>query len=91
VNRALDVAAATLGLVVMSPVLAAAAAAIKLEDGGPMLFRQTRVGRDGVDFELRLLGDHGFQLVGMGARTLRSDTACVALLALLHEAIRTSG
>jgi RsmE family RNA methyltransferase len=43
------------------------------------------------DFELRLLGQHGFRLVGMGARTLRSDTACVALLALLHEAIRTSG
>ena len=26
--------------------------------------------------------------VGMGGRTLRSDTACVALLALLHEALR---
>src|SRR5439155_13549851 len=52
VNRALDVAVAGLGLVVASPVLAAAAAAIKLEDGGPVLYRQTRVGRDGVDFEL---------------------------------------
>lgn len=51
-NRALDVAAATLGLALSSPLLAAAAVAIKLEDGGPVLFRQTRVGRDGVDFEL---------------------------------------
>jgi RsmE family RNA methyltransferase len=40
------------------------------------------------DFELDLLGAHGFGAVGMGARTLRSDTACVALLALLHDALR---
>jgi lipopolysaccharide/colanic/teichoic acid biosynthesis glycosyltransferase len=52
VNRACDVAAATLGLVLASPLIAAAAVAIKLEDGGPVLFRQTRVGREGVDFEL---------------------------------------
>jgi RsmE family RNA methyltransferase len=48
------------------------------------------VGPEGgwTDFELRLLAAHGFGAVGMGARTLRSDTACVALLALLHEATR---
>ena len=51
-NRAADVALAALGLVVTSPVLAAAALVIKLEDGGPVLFRQTRVGKDGRDFEL---------------------------------------
>jgi lipopolysaccharide/colanic/teichoic acid biosynthesis glycosyltransferase len=52
VNRAADVALAGLGLVVASPFLAAAALAVKLEDGGPILFRQTRVGKDGADFEL---------------------------------------
>jgi lipopolysaccharide/colanic/teichoic acid biosynthesis glycosyltransferase len=52
VNRALDVALAGFGLVVTSPVLAAAALAIKLDDGGPALYRQTRVGKDGADFEL---------------------------------------
>ncbi len=51
-NRALDVAAAAAGLVVASPLLAAAAVAIKLEDGGSVLFRQRRVGKDGADFEL---------------------------------------
>ena len=40
------------------------------------------------DFEIRLLTSHGFQRVGMGARTLRTDTACIALLALVHDAIR---
>ncbi len=34
------------------------------------------------DFEIELLRARGFQPVSMGARTLRSDTACIALLAL---------
>ncbi|MER3603369.1 MAG: hypothetical protein C4298_06150, partial [Thermus sp.] len=51
-NRAADVAIAGLGLVLASPVLALAALAIKLEDGGPILYRQRRVGKDGVEFEL---------------------------------------
>ena len=38
-------------------------------------------------FELGLLADHGFQPAGMGARTLRSDTACVALLAIARSAM----
>jgi lipopolysaccharide/colanic/teichoic acid biosynthesis glycosyltransferase len=51
-NRVLDVTLAGLGLVVASPLLAAAALAVKLEDGGPVLFRQSRVGKDGEDFDL---------------------------------------
>jgi len=38
--------------VLASPFLAVAAVAIKLEDRGPVLYRQTRVGRAGADFEL---------------------------------------
>jgi lipopolysaccharide/colanic/teichoic acid biosynthesis glycosyltransferase len=51
-NRALDVAIAGTGLVLASPALALSALAVKLEDRGPVLYRQVRVGRDGVDFEL---------------------------------------
>ena len=51
-NRAADVAIAGSALVVASPLLGLAAAAVKLGDRGPVLYRQTRVGRDGVDFEL---------------------------------------
>ena len=51
-NRALDKAIAGLGLALASPVLVAAAVAIKLEDRGPVLYRQTRVGQGGRDFEL---------------------------------------
>ena len=51
-NRALDVAIADAGLALASPLLAGAALAVKLGDGGPVLFKQTRVGKDGRDFEL---------------------------------------
>jgi lipopolysaccharide/colanic/teichoic acid biosynthesis glycosyltransferase len=52
VNRALDAVGAGLVLAVTSPALALSALAIKLEDGGPVLYRQRRVGRDGAEFEL---------------------------------------
>jgi lipopolysaccharide/colanic/teichoic acid biosynthesis glycosyltransferase len=52
VNRALDVAGASVALALASPVLAVAALAIKLEDRGPVLYRQRRVGKDGGEFEL---------------------------------------
>lgn len=51
-NRALDVAIAGAGLAVSSPVLALGALAVKLQDGGPVLYKQVRVGKDGKDFEL---------------------------------------
>ncbi|GIU93830.1 MAG: hypothetical protein KatS3mg012_0287 [Gaiellaceae bacterium] len=51
-NRLADVLIAGTGLALTSPVLGLAALAIKLEDGGPVLYRQTRVGKDGKDFEL---------------------------------------
>jgi lipopolysaccharide/colanic/teichoic acid biosynthesis glycosyltransferase len=52
VNRALDLAGASLGLALASPFLAIAALGIKLEDRGPVLYRQRRVGQDGREFEL---------------------------------------
>jgi exopolysaccharide biosynthesis polyprenyl glycosylphosphotransferase len=44
-KRMLDVGASALALVVALPIVLVAAAAIKLEDGGPILFQQKRVGR----------------------------------------------
>jgi lipopolysaccharide/colanic/teichoic acid biosynthesis glycosyltransferase len=45
-NRAADLAVAGTALVVSSPLLALAAIAIKLEDGGPVVYRQSRDGKD---------------------------------------------
>jgi lipopolysaccharide/colanic/teichoic acid biosynthesis glycosyltransferase len=52
VNRTLDAAVAGLGLGLASPVLAVAAIVIKLDDGGPVFYRQRRVGLNGREFEL---------------------------------------
>src|SRR5437763_2823662 len=51
-NRAADLFVSGVALVVSAPLLGLGALAVKLEDGGPVLYRQTRVGRDGEDFEL---------------------------------------
>jgi len=75
-NRALDVAIAGTGLAITSPLLAAAAVAVKLGDGGPVLFRQTRVGKDGRDFELLKLRTMvvGAERQGAGYAVDRGDS-----------------
>jgi lipopolysaccharide/colanic/teichoic acid biosynthesis glycosyltransferase len=51
IKRAFDCALSGLGLVVSVPLWMLIAMAIKLEDGGPVFFRQTRVGLGGRTFE----------------------------------------
>ncbi len=46
-KRLLDIVGAAVGLVVTSPLMLAAAVSVKVEDGGPVLYRQTRVGEGG--------------------------------------------
>jgi lipopolysaccharide/colanic/teichoic acid biosynthesis glycosyltransferase len=75
VNRAADVAIAGSALVLASPVLALAALAIKLDDGGPVFYRQTRVGKEGSDFELLKLRTMivGAETMGAGLSVNRGD------------------
>src|SRR5918912_4494095 len=74
-NRAADVVGGTIGLLLASPVLAAAAVAIKLEDGGPILYRQRRVGYQGRDFDLLKLRTMvvGAERQGAGFAVNRGD------------------
>lgn len=51
-KRSLDVALASAGLVLTLPVTLLVAAAIKLEDGGSIFFRQVRLGRDACRFRV---------------------------------------
>jgi hypothetical protein len=60
-KRTLDLAASTIGLIVMGPFLLAAMLAIRLQDGGPALYKQTRVTLQGREFQI-------FKL-----RTMRAD------------------
>ena len=52
IKRATDITLTSLGLIVISPLLAIIALAVKLSDGGPVIFRQTRVGLDGSTFTM---------------------------------------
>ncbi len=51
-KRGFDLAVALLALVLFSPVMCAAALAIAIESPGPIFFRQERVGKDGVPFNI---------------------------------------
>jgi lipopolysaccharide/colanic/teichoic acid biosynthesis glycosyltransferase len=52
VKRAIDIAGALLGLVLLSPLFLAVALVIRVVDGSPVLFRQPRVGRLGRHFTI---------------------------------------
>lgn len=51
-KRLLDILIASTTLILLFPVLLAVAAAVRLEDGGPVFFRQVRVGRGGREFPM---------------------------------------
>jgi exopolysaccharide biosynthesis polyprenyl glycosylphosphotransferase len=51
-KRTFDVLVASLMLILLSPLLLAVAVGIKLTSAGPVLFRQTRVGRNGREFQM---------------------------------------
>ncbi len=51
-KRMLDVVGAGVGLMLLSPVFAVLALVIRLDDGGPVFFRQTRVGRGATEFSI---------------------------------------
>lgn len=51
IKRAFDIIGSAVLLLLASPVLLATAVAIKLEDGGPVIFRQPRVGLKGEEFD----------------------------------------
>jgi lipopolysaccharide/colanic/teichoic acid biosynthesis glycosyltransferase len=51
-KRAFDIVAASAGLVILAPLLGVLAALVRAHDGGPVWFRQVRVGRGGVPFSI---------------------------------------
>lgn len=52
VKRTTDIVLTALGLVAISPLLLVVALAVKLQDGGPVIFSQTRIGRGGAEFTM---------------------------------------
>lgn len=79
IKRALDVAGASVGLLVLSPVLLAIAAAVLVSDGRPVLFRHVRPGRGGVPFTL------------LKFRTMRALRPGEVLYAMDHQRVTRLG
>jgi lipopolysaccharide/colanic/teichoic acid biosynthesis glycosyltransferase len=87
VNRALDVAIGGLGLVISCPLVALGALAVKLEDRGPVLYKQVRVGKDGEDFELLKLRTMvvGAEKQGAGYAVDRGDSRITSVGRVLRR------
>ncbi len=68
IKRTIDLVLASVFLVLLAPLLLLIAIAIKLDSRGPVFYRQTRVGRDGLHF--RILK---FRSMVDGAERLRAD------------------
>jgi lipopolysaccharide/colanic/teichoic acid biosynthesis glycosyltransferase len=87
VNRATDVTVAGTALVLAAPVLGLAALAVKLGDRGPVLYRQTRVGKDGEDFELLKLRTMvvGAETQGAGFAVDKGDSRITAAGRILRR------
>jgi lipopolysaccharide/colanic/teichoic acid biosynthesis glycosyltransferase len=73
--RVLDLLIATIALVILSPLILAAAIAIKLGSRGPVFYRQRRVGLDDREFEMLKLRTmvQGSDPVGVGTIVSRED------------------
>jgi lipopolysaccharide/colanic/teichoic acid biosynthesis glycosyltransferase len=87
IRRALDLAGASLALLLSAPVLALAALAIRLESPGPVIYRQRRVGLDGRQFDALKLRTmvQGAEHIGAGLAVDANDTRITRVGALLRR------
>jgi len=80
-KRGFDIVFSALALLLLSPVLLAVAVAIKVDDGGPVLFRQQRVGLRGEPFTI-----HKFRTMSLDAEAkIDSMIAAAGGTALLFK------
>ena len=68
VKRMMDIPIALIALLLLSPLMLAIAFAIKVDSAGPVLFRQTRVGREGRTFTM-----YKFRSMRMDAEEMRGQ------------------
>jgi lipopolysaccharide/colanic/teichoic acid biosynthesis glycosyltransferase len=87
IRRAVDVAVSAVLLGLTSPILALAALAIRVESRGAVVYRQRRIGRDGVPFDmlkLRTMVD-GAEHIGAGLAVNEDDSRITRVGALLRR------
>lgn len=86
-RRIFDVVVAGLALVLSAPVLGGAMLAIRLESPGHPIYRQRRVGKDGVPFDMLKLRTmvSGAERMGAGLAVNDGDTRITRIGALLRR------
>lgn len=82
-KRALDIASSLLLLVITAPIQALCAAAIVADDGRPVLYHQSRVGKDGRIFRL-----HKFRTMTVGTDSLFGGYPTPATVTKVGRALR---
>jgi lipopolysaccharide/colanic/teichoic acid biosynthesis glycosyltransferase len=87
IRRLLDIVVSTVLLALSTPLLAAAAAAIRVESRGPALYRQRRIGRGGRPFEMLKLRTmvQGAERLGAGLAVNEADPRVTRVGALLRR------
>jgi lipopolysaccharide/colanic/teichoic acid biosynthesis glycosyltransferase len=87
IRRAIDIVVSATALAIASPILALAAAAIRLESSGPIIYRQRRSGLHGDEFDvlkLRTMVD-GAEHKGAGLAINENDSRITRVGALLRR------
>ena len=86
-SRAFDIVLAAALLVLSAPLLAVAALTIRLESGGPVFYRQRRIGRHGYPFEVLKLRTMvaGAESMGAGIYVLEGDPRITRVGRLLRR------
>jgi lipopolysaccharide/colanic/teichoic acid biosynthesis glycosyltransferase len=86
-RRAVDILVSSLALLALSPILLAAAIAIRLESRGPIIFRQRRSGLHGQEFEALKLRTmvQGAEGIGAGLEVNAGDARVTRVGALLRR------
>lgn len=75
-SRSLDILGSITGLLLASPILVVSAVAIKLSGGGPVLYKQERIGKDGKPFTMYKLRTMtvGAENKGLGLLIAQNDS-----------------
>ena len=86
-TRVLDMAIASVALAVTSPILAVAAIAVRIESRGSPIYRQRRVGKDGVPFDMLKLRTmvSGAETMGAGLAVNYGDPRITRVGAILRR------
>ena len=87
IRRLVDVVVAAVALVVTAPVMLVAMAAIRLESRGHPIYRQRRVGKDGVEFDMLKLRTmvSGAESMGAGLAVTEGDARITRVGRLLRR------